>query len=91
MRGLTREEHAHLQELARPARTVRDGEPGDPEAEAVKRLVDRGLVVVRVVCGPERFVRQLDEHTDLVEWDETWSADITEDGRLALRTCTVDP
>ena len=90
MRGLTREEYEHLRELARPACTVGEGEIGDPEAEAVQRLAARGLATITCICGPERFVRQIDETFDEVEWDEVWSANITDLGRLALRTCTVD-
>lgn len=81
MRGLTREEREHMR--AAPIDVVvADGAPGDPDDPVMHVLAARGLV--RVWDEPAG----IDEDGDEIV---TPCADITDLGRLELRTCTVDP
>lgn len=81
MRGLTRDEWLHLRASATDI-VVGDGEYGDPDDAVMRDLADRGLV--RIWEEPAGVDEDGDECV-------TPKADITPDGRLALRVCTVTP
>ncbi len=82
MRGLTRKEFEHLQASQVDFTVAFDGQPGDPDDPVMLELAARGLV--RVWEEPAGVDEDGDE---LV----TPMADITDQGRLALRCCTVTP
>lgn len=90
MRGLTQEERDVLRDLADDVvRMLTDDSQDDVHA----RLVERGLARTWVTSNFEPHpgaIPDADGFVDGLAWDtHHWA--ITDDGRLALRVCTVAP